>query len=74
MQRLELVDPRHLRKSRGQASAQRIVSEPPITTAGTAPIRAAAAPDSKAPSSFEALMKTISTALTRPRSASGRSP
>ena len=44
---------------------------PPITTAGTAPTSAAAAPDSKAPSSFDALMKTISTALTRPRSMSG---
>ncbi len=44
---------------------------PPSTTAGTAPIKAAATPDSNAPSSFDALMKTISTALTRPRSSSG---
>ena len=32
---------------------------------------AAATPDSNAPSSFDALMKTISTAFTRPRSSSG---
>ena len=44
---------------------------PPITTAGTAPTSAAATPDSNAPSSFEALMNTISTAFTRPRSSSG---
>ena len=42
-----------------------------MTTAGTAPTSAAATPDSNAPSSFDALMKTISTALTRPRSSSG---
>ena len=42
-----------------------------MTTAGTAPTSAAATPDSKAPSSFDALMKTISTAFTLPRSASG---
>ena len=57
--------------SRLQTSASAIVIAPPITTAGTAPIRAAASPDSKAPSSFEALMKTPSTALTRPSSAFG---
>ncbi len=44
---------------------------PPTTTAGTAPISAAATPDSNAPSSFDALMKTISTAVTRPRNSSG---
>ena len=48
-----------------------IVATPPSTTAGTAPINAAAMPDSNAPSSFEPLMKTISTAFTRPRSSSG---
>ena len=48
-----------------------IVIAPPITTAGTAPISAAASPDSNAPSSFEALMNTPSTALTRPSSAFG---
>ena len=41
------------------------------TTAGTAPSSAAAAPDSNAPSSFDALMNTFSTALTRPRSSFG---
>ena len=44
---------------------------PPATTAGTAPSSEAATPDSKAPSSFEALMKTDSTAVTRPRSSLG---
>ena len=48
-----------------------MVTAPPRRTAGTAPISAAATPDSNAPSSFEALMKTISTAVTRPRSSSG---
>ena len=38
---------------------------------GTAPISAAASPDSKAPSSFEPLMNTISTAVTWPRRLSG---
>ncbi len=42
-----------------------------FTTAGTAPMSAAATPDSKAPSSFEAPMKTAFTALTRPRMPSG---
>ena len=40
-------------------------------TAGTAPMSAAATPDPNAPSSLDALMKTISTAVTRPRSSSG---
>ena len=48
-----------------------IVAIPPATTLVTVPTSAATAPDSKAPSSFEALMKTISTALTRPRSSFG---
>ena len=47
------------------------VATPPSTTAGTAPMSAAATPDSNAPSSFDALMNTISTAFTRPRSSSG---
>ena len=58
-------------KRRVQASAVAIVAAPPATTATTAPKSFAATPDSKAPSSFEALTKTISTALTRPRSAFG---
>ena len=58
-------------KSRVQTAASAIVATPPATTAGTVPSSAAAAPDSNAPSSFEALMKTISTASTRPRSSSG---
>jgi hypothetical protein len=48
-----------------------MVAIPPTTTAGTAPISAAATPDSNAPSSFEALMNTLSTALTRPRTEFG---
>ena len=47
------------------------VKTPPITTAGTAPTRAAAMPDSKAPSSFDAPMNSSSTALARPRISSG---
>ena len=58
-------------KSLVHVSATPIVTIPPTTTAGTAPITAAATPDSNAPSSFDALMKTISTAVTRPRSWSG---
>ena len=68
---LEPVDAREGGKKRGQTSASRIVSAPPATTAGTAPTSAAAAPDSNAPSSFEAPMNTPSTALTRPRSSFG---
>ena len=69
MQRLEPIDPRHLReepRSDERAEDRR----EPSQTAGTAPIMAAA-PDSKAPSSFDALMNTISTALTRAAEASG---
>ena len=44
---------------------------PPASTAGTAPIRAASAPDSNSPSSFEAPMNTALTAETRPRMSSG---
>ena len=58
-------------KSLHHTPATTTVAIPPITTAGTAPISAAATPDSNAPSSFEALMKTISTAFTRPRTSSG---
>ena len=54
-----------------QTPATTTVATPPSTTAGTAPMSAAATPDSNAPSSFDALMKTISTAFTRPRSSSG---
>ncbi len=58
-------------KNRAHSNATTTVATPPTTTAGTAPISAAATPDSNAPSSFDALMKTISTAFTRPRSSSG---
>src|SRR4029078_5393450 len=54
-----------------QVTASAIVAMPPRTTAATGVSSAAAAPDSNAPSSFEALMKTFSTASTRPRSSSG---
>ncbi len=53
------------------ASAIPIVAIPPATTVVTAPKIAATAPDSNAPSSFDAEMKTISTAPTRPRSSFG---
>ena len=52
-------------------TAMPIVATPPSTTAGTAPMSAAAMPDSNAPSSFDPEMNTISTAFTRPRSSSG---
>ena len=62
---------RSMRRSAGNFQAQTrattIEAAPPSTTAGTAPISAAATPDSKAPSSLEAPMKTRSTAPTRPR-------
>ncbi len=48
-----------------------IIAPPPATTAGTVPMSDATAPASNAPSSFDALMKTHSTAFTRPCSASG---
>ena len=44
---------RRLGKRQAQTIATTIERMPPITTAGTAPIAAAATPDSKAPSSFE---------------------
>ena len=46
-----------------------IIAAPPATTAPTVPMSDATAPDSNAPSSLEAPMKTRSTAPTRPRSA-----
>jgi hypothetical protein len=48
-----------------------MVMPPPATTAAVGPSRNAASPDSNAPSWLEALMNTISTAVTRPRSSSG---
>src|SRR5690349_11788029 len=47
------------------------VPMPPNITAGTVPIRAAVVPDSNSPSSLEAPMKSMETADTRPRIASG---
>ena len=44
---------------------------PPITTAGTGPISEAITPARNSPSSLEAPMNTMLTALTRPRSSSG---
>src|SRR5206468_5857517 len=58
-------------KSLIEASAIAIVATPPATTVVTAPKIAATAPDSNAPSSFDAEMNTISTAPTRPRSSFG---
>ena len=69
---LEAVEPT---QRRGSATPRRaaitIESRPPTITAGTAPIAAAATPDSKAPSSFEPPMNTRSTAPTRPRISGG---
>src|SRR5260370_18539395 len=47
------------------------VPTPPITTAGTVPNHVAVTPDSNSPSSFYAPTKSLFTALTRPRIASG---
>jgi hypothetical protein len=47
------------------------VAAPPSTTAGAVPRSCPATPDSKAPSSLEAPMKTFSTASTRPRMSGG---
>ena len=44
---------------------------PPSTTAGTVPNHCAVTPDSNCPTSFEAPMKTVLTALTRPRMSFG---
>ncbi len=44
---------------------------PPTITAGTAPSQAAVRPDSSSPRSFELEMKTMLTALTRPRISCG---
>ena len=46
-------------------------ARPPVTTAKTALLAAATSPDSSAPSSLEALMKTELTPVTRPRRLSG---
>ena len=54
-------------RRRRRASARRRA-----TTAGPTPISAPATPDSNAPSSLEAPMKTFSTAITRPRMSVGR--
>src|SRR3712207_9230481 len=48
--------------SRAHSAATATVPTPPITTAETAPTRAASAPDSNSPSSFEAPTKTLLTA------------
>src|SRR5581483_7534436 len=47
------------------------VPAPPRITAGTVPNQCAVNPDSNSPSSFDAPMKIMSTAFTRPRTASG---
>ena len=71
-QLVDPVDPGELaEEDAARAPRSRSSATPPSTTAGTSPISAAATPDSNSPSSFDALMKTISTALTRPRSSSG---
>src|SRR4051794_27900263 len=58
-------------KKRVQPNAMPSVIAPPKTTDVTVPSSRASTPDSNAPSSFDALMNTISTAVTRPRSAMG---
>src|ERR1700688_1595516 len=47
------------------------VPPPPNKTAGTVPNHCAVSPDSNCPNSFEVPIKTISTAITRPRISSG---
>src|SRR3954447_5833436 len=53
------------------AATTSTVPMPPATTAGTAPNHAAVTPDSNCPTSLDAPMKTMLTALTRPRISSG---
>ena len=48
-----------------------MVTMPPTSTDGTEPMAPAIMPARKSPSSFEALMATELTALTRPRMPSG---
>src|SRR6185436_1444195 len=54
-----------------QARTTATVPTPPTTMARDAPNHLAVRPDSNSPSSFDVLMNTIETALTRPRMASG---
>src|SRR6185436_15894223 len=54
-----------------QARTTATVPTPPTTMARDAPSHLAVRPDSNSPSSFDVLMNTIETALTRPRMASG---
>ena len=65
-----------MRESAGKSfvhvAAIPIMTAPPATTARTVPISDATTPDSKAPSSFDALMNTHSTAFTRPWSSHRR--
>src|ERR1017187_1101764 len=58
-------------KSQAHAATTTIVPMPPYTTAGTVPNHCAVRPDSNWPTSFDAPMKIIFTALTRPRISSG---
>ena len=57
--------------SRHQTATTPSVSTPPSVTAGATPSTEPRTPDSNAPSSLEAPMNTFSTAITRPRIASG---
>src|SRR5262249_11184139 len=54
-----------------QTATTAIVPNPPITTDGTVPNHSAVRPDSKPPNSFDPPTNNRSTALTRPRIASG---
>ena len=54
-----------------QSTTTPSVPTPPTMTAGTVPHHAAVTPDSNSPSSFDAPMKSMLTALTRPRMWSG---
>ena len=63
------------RRNSGNPHAQRAITTsvptPPSRTAGTVPNHCAVSPDSNCPSSLDAPIKTISTAVTRPRISSG---
>ena len=68
---LEPIDVPSGGNSRIQIRTTASVPRPPATTAGTVPSHAAVMPDSNSPSSFEAPMNSMLTALTRPRIGSG---
>ena len=65
------VAPQLGQRPRAESDHEQTRATPPQTTANGALVAAATKPDSTAPSWFEAPMKSMFTAVTRPRSSSG---